>query len=98
VISPAELEPAVSGWSKTPSAFRAFRTARTSETQDRHPTHSTFSPIAAILNPDGYTPLLVGVPNAINVTLYDKLNFNFIRDVAPVAGIHRELNVMKVTV
>jgi hypothetical protein len=31
-------------------------------------------------------------------TLYDKLNFNFIRDVAPVAGIHRELNVMKVTV
>jgi hypothetical protein len=41
---------------------------------------------------------LVGVPNAINVTLYDKLNFNFIRDVAPVAGIHRELNVMKETV
>src|SRR5262245_19812074 len=33
---------------------------------------------------DGYTLLLVGAPNAINATLYDKLNFNFIRDVAPV--------------
>ena len=33
--------------------------------------------------PDGYTLLLVGPPNAINATLYDKLNFNFIRDIAP---------------
>ena len=39
--------------------------------------------------PDGYTLLLVGAPNAINATLYDKLNFNFIRDIAPVAGIIR---------
>src|SRR5437667_3944357 len=37
--------------------------------------------------PDGYTLLLVSTPNAINATLYDKLNFNFIRDIAPVAGI-----------
>ena len=37
--------------------------------------------------PDGYTLLLVGTINAINVTLYDKLNFNFIRDIAPVASI-----------
>jgi tripartite-type tricarboxylate transporter receptor subunit TctC len=37
--------------------------------------------------PDGYTLLLVGVPNAINATLYDKLNFNFIRDIAPVASL-----------
>ena len=36
---------------------------------------------------DGYTLLLVGTANAINATLYDKLNFNFIRDIAPVAGI-----------
>src|SRR3954471_17725167 len=36
--------------------------------------------------PDGYTLLLVGPPAAINATLYDKLNFNFIRDIAPVAG------------
>ena len=35
--------------------------------------------------PDGYTLLLVGSSNAINATLYDKLNFNFIRDIAPVA-------------
>jgi tripartite-type tricarboxylate transporter receptor subunit TctC len=36
---------------------------------------------------DGYTLLLAGTPNAVNVTLHDKLNFNFIRDIAPVAGI-----------
>ena len=39
--------------------------------------------------PDGYTLLLATVPNAVNTTLYDKLNFNFIRDIAPVAGIIR---------
>ncbi len=37
--------------------------------------------------PDGYTLLLVDASNAINATLYDKLNFNFIRDIAPVASI-----------
>jgi tripartite-type tricarboxylate transporter receptor subunit TctC len=37
--------------------------------------------------PDGYTLLLCGVNNAINATLYERLNFNFIRDIAPVAGI-----------
>jgi tripartite-type tricarboxylate transporter receptor subunit TctC len=37
--------------------------------------------------PDGYTLLLVSLANAINVTLYKKLNFNFIREIAPVAGI-----------
>ena len=39
--------------------------------------------------PDGYTLLLVNPANAINATLYEKLNFNFIRDIAPVAGIIR---------
>jgi tripartite-type tricarboxylate transporter receptor subunit TctC len=38
---------------------------------------------------DGYTLLLATVPNAVNASLYDKLNFNFIRDIAPVAGIIR---------
>jgi tripartite-type tricarboxylate transporter receptor subunit TctC len=46
--------------------------------------------------PDGYTLLLVNLANAINATLYDKLNFNFIRDIAPVAGIVRVPNVMLV--
>jgi tripartite-type tricarboxylate transporter receptor subunit TctC len=45
---------------------------------------------------DGYTLLLVGAPNAINATLYDKLSFNFLRDIAPVAGISRERIVMVV--
>ena len=46
--------------------------------------------------PDGYTLLLVSSPNAINATLYEKLNFNFIRDIAPVAGIIRAPHVMVV--
>jgi len=47
--------------------------------------------------PDGYTMLLVNPANGINATLYKSLNFNFIRDIAPVAGIVRTPNVMVVT-
>jgi len=43
---------------------------------------------------DGYTLLQCGTPNVINATLYEKLNFNFIRDIAPVAGIARGAFVM----
>jgi tripartite-type tricarboxylate transporter receptor subunit TctC len=39
--------------------------------------------------PDGYTLLVDGVNNAVNATLYDKLNFNFIHDITPVAGLTR---------
>jgi tripartite-type tricarboxylate transporter receptor subunit TctC len=46
--------------------------------------------------PDGYTLLLVEPANAINATLYQKLNFNFIRDIAPVAFVARVPNVMLV--
>ena len=46
--------------------------------------------------PDGYTLLLVAPANAINATLYDKLNFNFIKEVEPVAGLIRFPNVVVV--
>jgi tripartite-type tricarboxylate transporter receptor subunit TctC len=46
--------------------------------------------------PDGYTLLLANTANAINATLYDKLNFNFIRDIAPVASIMRTNSLMLV--
>jgi tripartite-type tricarboxylate transporter receptor subunit TctC len=45
---------------------------------------------------DGYTLLLCGATNAVNATLYERLNFNFIRDVTPVAGVMRFPNVMEV--
>ena len=46
--------------------------------------------------PDGYTLLLAALSDAINVTLYDKLNFNFIRDIAPVASLIRQPEIMVV--
>src|SRR5262245_66313619 len=45
---------------------------------------------------DGYTLLLVGAPNAINASLYDKPSFDFVRDIAPVASIVRVANVLLV--
>src|SRR5437763_3778830 len=46
---------------------------------------------------DGYTLLLVGVTNTINTTYYPKLNFNFIRDITPVASITRQPQAMLVS-
>ena len=46
--------------------------------------------------PDGYTLLMAGNPNAINATLFPDLAFNFIRDIAPIAGLMRVPNVMEV--
>jgi len=46
--------------------------------------------------PDGYTLGLFGTPSAINATLYDKLNFNFVRDIAPIAPIVRFPYIMVV--
>jgi tripartite-type tricarboxylate transporter receptor subunit TctC len=46
--------------------------------------------------PDGYTLFMVGPNNAINASLYDKLSFDIVRDLAPVAGIMRVPNVMEV--
>ncbi len=46
--------------------------------------------------PDGYTLLLVTTSNAINATAYENLRFNFMRDIAPIAGVIRVPNVMEV--
>jgi tripartite-type tricarboxylate transporter receptor subunit TctC len=46
--------------------------------------------------PDGYTLLLVGPTHTVNATLYERLNYNFIRDIAPIASINREPLVMVV--
>jgi tripartite-type tricarboxylate transporter receptor subunit TctC len=52
----------------------------------------------AVINapPDGYTLLLVAPANAINATLYEKLNHNFLRDIEPIAGLIRFPNVVVV--
>ena len=52
----------------------------------------------AVVNaaPDGYTVLLVNPANGINASLYKNLSFNFMRDIAPVAGITRVPNLMTV--
>ena len=58
----------------------------------------TVSPPQAVVNapPDGYTLLLINASNMINATLYEKLKFNFVRDIAPVASISRESSVLVV--
>jgi tripartite-type tricarboxylate transporter receptor subunit TctC len=55
--------------------------------------------VEAVVNapPDGYTMLLVNPANGINATLYKNLNYNFMRDIVPVAGLIRTPNVMEVT-
>src|SRR5215475_10653453 len=65
---------------------------------DNRPGASTNLATEAVVRapPDGYTLLWVTAPNAINATLYDKLNFNFVRDIAPVASIVRLPNVIVV--
>jgi tripartite-type tricarboxylate transporter receptor subunit TctC len=66
--------------------------------QTRVPGGGTNIGVEAVVRapPGGYTLLLATTTNTINATLYDKLNFNFIRDIAPVAGIMRVPSVMVV--
>jgi tripartite-type tricarboxylate transporter receptor subunit TctC len=57
---------------------------------------TTGTEVVVRASPDGYTLLLVAGAHTINATLYDKLSFNFIRDIVPVASISRETGVMLV--
>ena len=65
---------------------------------DNRPGASTNIAAEAVVNapPDGYTLFLTNLSNAVNATLYEKLNFNFIRDMAPVVGISRAPLIMAV--
>jgi len=66
--------------------------------ENRPGASSNIATEAALRAPaDGYTLLLGGAVNAVNATLYEKLAFNFISDVAPVAGVVRFPNVMTVS-
>ncbi len=58
--------------------------------------NNTGTEIVVKAPPDGYTFLLVNPANAINATLYTKLNFDFLRDLEPVAGLMRVPNVMEI--
>jgi tripartite-type tricarboxylate transporter receptor subunit TctC len=65
---------------------------------DNRPGAGSNVAVEAVVNaaPDGYTLLIVGPAQAVNAALYDKLNFNFIRDIAPVAGISVSANIMEI--
>src|SRR5215510_14492226 len=73
------------------------RLGQSSVIENRSGAGSNIAAEAVVRAPaDGYTPLLVTASNAINATLYDKLGFNLVRDIAPVAGIIRYPLVMQV--
>jgi tripartite-type tricarboxylate transporter receptor subunit TctC len=65
---------------------------------ENRPGAGTHSATEAVVRapPDGHTLLMITGSNAINATLYDKLNYNFIRDIAPVAGVIRSPFVLEV--
>jgi tripartite-type tricarboxylate transporter receptor subunit TctC len=66
---------------------------------ENHPGGASSVAVESVVRspPDGYTLLMMSTPNAINATLYDNLNFDITRDIAPVAGIMRVANIMAVS-
>src|SRR5262249_60829668 len=56
---------------------------------------NTATEIVVRAPPDGYTLLAIGSNNMINATLYQKLNYDFIRDIAPIASVYRVPQVME---
>ena len=75
---------------------RSGSASHSSSRTDREPAPISRPRRSCVRPPDGHTLRLVDPANAINATLYDKLNFNFIRDIAPVAGIVEHPYVMVV--
>jgi tripartite-type tricarboxylate transporter receptor subunit TctC len=63
--------------------------------ENRHGAGGNIGTEAAVRAPaDGYTLLMMLTPNAVNAPLFDKLPFDFVRSIAPVAGVSRESNVL----
>jgi tripartite-type tricarboxylate transporter receptor subunit TctC len=79
------------------SAWLSERLGRRFVIENRPGAGSNIGTEAAVNAPaDGYTLLQVLTPNVVNASLYHNLNFDFLRDIAPVAGISREILVMAV--
>jgi tripartite-type tricarboxylate transporter receptor subunit TctC len=77
--------------------YLSERLGQTFVIENRAGTGSNLATEAVVrAQPDGYTLLATAPPNIINATLYPNLSFNFIRDIAPVAGLVRVPNVMEV--
>src|SRR3981189_1632357 len=73
------------------------RTGQQFVNENRPGARSNIATEAAVrADPDGYTLLMVSAANMSNAALYDKLSYNFIRDIAPVAGVMRVPLVMEV--
>ena len=65
---------------------------------ENRPGASTHAATEAVVraSPDGYTLLMVTLTNAVNVTLYDKLNYDFVRDIMPIVGVIRSPFVLEI--
>jgi hypothetical protein len=81
--------PIILSWSIFPPILRLRRRPITPLTVARSTPHTAATEAVVRALPDGHTLLLVGTGAAINASFYERLSFNLIRDIAPVAGINR---------